>query len=60
MQTPLIPHQDHDDADNGGQKPQQHVDEVDPHGVLHAFDPAVALWVFVDVEVAEGAEDGGP
>lgn len=32
-------------------EPQQHVDQVDPDGVLHAHDAVVTLGVFVDVHL---------
>ena len=43
-----------------GDEPEQHVDEVDPNGVLEARDVVVAVWVLVDVDVGEDTEDGGP
>lgn len=47
-------------AGDGADEPQQHVGEVDPDGVLHALDIAVALGVLLDVHVAEQAEERNP
>jgi hypothetical protein len=33
-------------------QPQEHVDQVDPNGVLHALDVLVALGVLLDEELS--------
>lgn len=43
-----------------GEEPQDGVGEVDPDGVLHALDAAVALGVLIDVHLAEDAEQRDP
>ena len=40
-----------DERRNKGNQPQQGTDEIDPNGILHALDAAVALGVFVDEEL---------
>lgn len=43
-----------------GEEPQDGVGEVDPDGVLHALDAAVALGILIDVHLAEDAEQRDP
>lgn len=50
--------EEHHSAVDGSAEPEQHVDKIDPDGVFHADDTRVAFGVFVDVEFAEGAEEG--
>lgn len=53
--------QEQERAQQGGDEPEEHVDEIDPDGVLHSFGGAVGgVGVDVDEEFAEDAEDGGP
>ena len=60
MQTPLLAQDEkHKRAEDGAEQPEQHVDEIDPHAVLHALDARVAFGFFVDVHAAEDAEEGG-
>lgn len=60
VQTPLIPKQEHDHANDSADEPQEHIDQVDPDGVFHSLDPAIALRVLVNVEFTEDTEDGCP
>jgi len=41
-------------------KPQEHIDQVDPHCILHPFDPIITLRILMDVQLAEDSEDGRP
>lgn len=52
--------EEHKRAGDGGDEPEQHVDQVDPNRILAPLGAAVALRVLVDVDIAKGAEDGGP
>lgn len=45
---------------NGADEPEDQVGQVDPDGVLHGLDVAVALGVLVDIHLAKDAEDGAP
>jgi hypothetical protein len=36
---------------DGADKPEEHVDQIHPHGVLHALDVLVALRVFFDEQL---------
>lgn len=45
---------------NGADEPEDQVGQVDPDGVLHGLDVAVALGVLVDVHLAKDAKDGAP
>lgn len=47
-------------AGDGADEPKQHIGEVDPDGVLHALNVAVALGVLFDVHVAKQAEERDP
>jgi len=43
-----------------GDEPQQHIDQIDPHCVLHPRHARIAFWILMDVQFAEDAEDGSP
>lgn len=40
--------------------PQCQIGHIDPHGVLHANDSSVPLWVFADVHLPENAKQRQP
>lgn len=42
---------------DGSEKPQQSIGEVDPYGVLHSLDAAVALRICVDVHLYSSVSD---
>jgi len=43
-----------------GDEPQQHIDQIDPHRVLHPCHARIAFRVLMNVQFAEDAEDGSP
>lgn len=45
---------------NRTQKPQQHVDQVDPDRVLHPLHPGVSRWVRVHVDLPKKAKNSDP
>lgn len=44
-------------AVDGRNKPEDHVDHVDPGGALHSDDPTIALGVLFDVHLAKDAKE---
>lgn len=50
-------------AEQERDEPEQHIDEIDPDGMLHSFEGGVVVGFArgdVDEEFAEDAEEGGP
>lgn len=45
---------------NGRSQPEQSAGEVDPDGMLHALDVAVAVGILVNVQLAKNAEESDP
>lgn len=61
MQAATTLKEEHEEAHESGQEPEQHVHQVDPEGLFHTLDAAVALWIcVVEVQVGKDAKDGGP
>lgn len=62
MQRARVPRSEEDEGRiDGGDEPEQHVDQIDPHGVLHAeLVVLLGRWVGVDIDLAKGAEERGP
>lgn len=61
MQRPPSSHgEEHHHSHDSRDKPKQHIDQVNPHCVLHPFDPTVALRIRMDVQLPEDTEDGSP
>ena len=58
--SPAPQSEEQHDRHDGGKKPEQHVDQVNPHCVLHSFDPTIALWVRMDVQFAKDTKDCRP
>lgn len=47
-------------SENSGDEPEQHINEIDPHSILHAEDLAVTLGVLLYVHLAEDAKERYP
>ena len=61
MQTSLVPREEHDQANNGGNEPKKHVDKVKPDGRLHSLNSTIVLRVvIVNVFLPEYTKDCGP
>lgn len=57
---PPLPQKQHH-AQNRRDEPQQHINQIDPHRILHAMGRTItASDILMNVEFAEDAEDGGP
>lgn len=52
--------EEHQTTGDGGDEPEQHVDQIDPDSILGPLDAAVALRVLVDEKLAKDAEDSDP
>jgi len=51
---------EHERSNDRSDEPEEHVDEVDPDGVLEPRDVVIAVWVLMDVDRGEDAEDSRP
>ena len=62
MQTPSSLQPPHEPSchDTATQKPQQHIDEIDPDRILHSSDSRIHLDLLMDVHATEETKDGSP
>jgi hypothetical protein len=49
-----------DRSSDGSDEPKQHVDQIDPHGILHSLDSSIHLSFLFDIHVSEQAKDSHP
>lgn len=56
--TPIFQEQNH--AQQRGEEPKQHINQINPDGIFHSLKGPVAARVSVDEEFSKDTEDGGP
>lgn len=67
VESPPPGSQEHKCSIERSNEPQEHVNEIDPNGVLHTLNRrastvvvANGFGIFMDVQLAKGAKDGRP
>ena len=58
--APPSSHEEQDNTHHGCEKPQQHVRQIHPNGVLHPHDSTIALSIGVDVETPKDSKHRRP
>ena len=46
--------------EDGREEPEQHIDQIDPHGILHPLDSAVSLGFLMHKHLPKDPEHGCP
>ena len=61
MQRPSTPHgEKHHHSHNSRDQPQQHINQIDPHRILHPLDPTVTLRLLMNIQFPKRAKYSRP